>query len=64
MESSDMNYDHKSDYDEHEAHKRSIKKWTDEEVCIIIPLHACSAIVLVMVSYIFIIFTHHLLSSI
>jgi len=31
MESSDMNYDHKSDYDEHEAHKRSIKKWTDEE---------------------------------
>jgi hypothetical protein len=49
MESSDMNYDHKSDYDEHEAHKRSIKKWTDEEVSIIIPLHACSAIVLVMV---------------
>ena len=32
MELSDVNYDPKDDYDEHESHKRSIKKWTDEEV--------------------------------
>lgn len=49
MESSDMNYDPKSDYDELEAHKRSIKKWTDEEVSIIIALHASSIMFRVMV---------------
>ena len=37
MELSDVNYDPKDDYDEHESHKRSIKKWTDEEVCLEFP---------------------------
>jgi len=42
MESSDMNYDHKSDYDENDPHKRSIKKWTDEEVSLRSHLFDCN----------------------